>query len=423
MRQLTNIRMTGFLIVLLFVFGAGASAKDYKLKPGARGKLCLNCHVDFADKLNKASVHSPVKSGDCSSCHNPHTSDHGKLLADEQGKICETCHDDIVPDKLISSHSIISEGGCTSCHDPHASDNKNNLLYAGNSLCFECHDEMKDSLSNLKTPHAPVVSNCLKCHKPHGSSSGRFLLFDNPSKVCGKCHNTTTKKFTAQHLDYPVADADCTTCHNPHGSNQKAMLYDNVHNPVAKRMCNQCHEGPASSDPLKLKRLSFKLCSGCHNEMVNKTFSSKQLHWPLAGGKSCLECHNPHTSKEESLLRGTQTVVCGRCHADTMLRYKTSKTKHEPIGAGECSACHDPHSADYDFLRREKTVIELCGNCHDWQTHSTHPIGEEHQDLRNPNLTMNCLSCHRSHGTEYEHMIPFPTSTKLCIQCHEKFRR
>ena len=34
-----------------------------------------------------------------------------------------------------------------------------------------------------------------------------------------------------------------------------------------------------------------------------------------------------------------------------------------------------------------------------------------------------CLSCHRVHATEYKHMVPFPTTTELCVKCHERFKR
>ena len=41
-----------------------AQALKFKLKPGASGQLCLDCHGEFAAVLKKASVHTPVKSKD-----------------------------------------------------------------------------------------------------------------------------------------------------------------------------------------------------------------------------------------------------------------------------------------------------------------------------------------------------------------------
>ncbi|HKZ46466.1 MAG TPA: cytochrome c3 family protein [Thermodesulfobacteriota bacterium] len=50
------------------------SEEKFKLKTGARGKICLDCHVLFQDKLKSPFVHTPVKTGECSGCHNPHSS-------------------------------------------------------------------------------------------------------------------------------------------------------------------------------------------------------------------------------------------------------------------------------------------------------------------------------------------------------------
>jgi predicted CXXCH cytochrome family protein len=399
-----------------------ASDKDFKLKPEARGKLCLNCHIEFSDKLKKRFVHTPVKDGDCTGCHNPHASDHGKLLAGSEDKICSLCHSTMIPKDARSSHKVVEEGKCILCHDPHAADNKNNLVKTGNELCFSCHENMAGYLKNLSHPHEPV-SDCLSCHDPHSSTDGDFMLAANPPDLCQDCHDIKGKQLEAAHMGYPVGKASCITCHNPHGSNQNAILYDQVHNPVAKRMCNQCHEAADSANPLATKRSGFELCRGCHNDTVNDILGADRLHWPVISKDGCLSCHNPHAAQKDNLLRGSLLKVCGSCHQDTLQRMVKSETKHEPIAKGECSSCHNPHSSNNKFLFTEPTTIKLCGKCHEWMTHSSHPLGEKYNDPRNENLKVNCLSCHRAHGTEYEKMIPYPTITNLCTQCHEKFRR
>jgi predicted CXXCH cytochrome family protein len=55
--------------------------------------------------------------------------------------------------------------------------------------------------------------------------------------------------------------------------------------------------------------------------------------------------------------------------------------------------------------------------------HSSHPLGPKFTDPRNPNRTLDCLSCHRAHGTEHKHLLPTAKSTELCVQCHERFKR
>ena len=124
-----------------------------------------------------------------------------------------------------------------------------------------------------------------------------------------------------------------------------------------------------------------------------------------------------------SLLLDAEAPLCGSCHADVLERHDRSVTKHAPVEEGNCVMCHAPHSADNPFLFQEDDTIELCGNCHDWQTHSTHPIGETILDPRNENVSLECSSCHRAHGTEYQHFLYFETTNEMCVQCHATYRK
>ena len=55
-------------------------------------EVCFNCHSDLNTSLEKKYVHTAFKTGKCSSCHNPHASRHAKLLADDAGVLCLSCH-------------------------------------------------------------------------------------------------------------------------------------------------------------------------------------------------------------------------------------------------------------------------------------------------------------------------------------------
>ncbi len=411
-----------FLLVLLL--GATAFPADkYNLKPGARGKICLICHVAFQEKLKRPFLHTPVKTGDCSGCHNPHTSSHGKLLDDDPSRICSRCHGEMAPKTAKSRHKVVAEGRCTACHDPHASANKWNLVKAGNDLCFGCHRDMEQAVTKARFKHSPVEKGCLTCHDPHASRESDHLVKNDVPGLCLGCHRADKPAFAQRHADYPVAKGRCTSCHSPHGSDKAVFLYANVHRPVANRMCGQCHEAPSSPTPFKVKSAGFELCRACHSKMVNETFAKNQLHWALVGKKGCLACHSPHASPEAALLKGPTTSVCGACHSDTIKRQDTSPAKHEPVVSGECKACHSIHSSDGPLLLANPSVNDLCGSCHDWGKHSSHPVGAKYADMRNRNLSVNCLSCHRSHGTPYKKLNPFPTSTDLCVQCHERVQR
>jgi predicted CXXCH cytochrome family protein len=429
------------MILLLSISLVYAQQNKFKLKPEAKGKLCLSCHEDFKEKLKNQFIHTPVKSGECSECHNPHTAGHGKLLDEDANKICSKCHEGIVPKDPKSTHKVVMEGNCVKCHDPHASNNKFVLLKEGNALCVECHKNIGNAVTKAKFKHNPVEKGCMNCHAPHASAKAKHLLKDDMVALCLSCHKPDRPAFEKQHMNYPVAKSDCSSCHNAHGSDKAGILFENVHQPVANKACTQCHESPSSSTPFNTKRAGYELCRGCHSSMLNDTFNKNRIHWPLVDKTGCLNCHEPHASKEKKLLLGNSKVLCGKCHSDTMelqgkLALKESQEKaatkgrvikgsltHNPIQEGSCEACHSPHASDSQLLLKQPSTIKLCETCHDWSKHTSHPMGEKVVDSRNKNVTMQCLSCHRSHGTGYRYMIPFPMVTDLCVQCHKQYKK
>lgn len=429
-------------VILLAALAAPAHGQDnkYRLKPGAAGKVCLDCHSEFQEKLKSKFVHTPVKEGDCAGCHSPHTSAHGKLLAASPAAICTTCHAGVIPERAVSSHKVAMEGNCVKCHDPHASNNKGLLVKAGNALCVTCHKAVGDAVAKVKFKHLPVSDGCLNCHDPHGSDKAAHLLKAPMPTLCVSCHKPDGPSFVRQHVNYPVAKANCGSCHDPHGSNTAGILFDTVHAPVASKRCNQCHNAATAAEPFATRRAGFELCRGCHTTMMNETFGKNRVHWPLVDKIGCLNCHEAHASRQKKLLNVAESTLCGKCHKDTLgwqakLAEKEEQEKaakkrpekgaltHSPVQAGSCSACHLPHASDSSRLMREASIVDGCSGCHDWLKHNSHPLGEKVTDMRNKNRSLDCLSCHRAHGTGYRHMITFPTPTDLCVQCHKQLRR
>jgi len=430
------------LALLLLAAPAPAEENRFRLKPGAAGKVCLDCHTDFVQKLKSRFVHTPAASGDCVGCHSPHASAHGKLLSAPRGSICLTCHEGIVPARAVSAHRVAVEGNCVTCHDPHASDHRANLRRAGSDLCAGCHKAVVDAVARVKFKHRPVSDGCLGCHDPHGSDRAPRLLKSAVPSLCVHCHKPDSPSFTRQHAGYPVARADCTSCHDAHGSDTAGILFNTVHAPVAGRRCGQCHNPATAAEPFAARRPGFELCRGCHGAMVNEALARARVHWPLADQTGCLNCHEAHASRQKKLLDVPEAALCGRCHRDTVERQArlaareqeeraaTSKSRsekgaltHQPVQEGSCSTCHQPHASDSAFLMRQASIVEGCGSCHDWLKHNSHPMGEKVIDARNRNRSVDCLSCHRSHGTGYRYMITFPTPTELCVQCHKQLRR
>jgi predicted CXXCH cytochrome family protein len=401
--------------LLAIVPAPGRPAENpYQLRPGANGALCLDCHApDMGPILQRAFVHTPVRARDCTGCHSPHVSHRRKLLAADIGQVCSTCHA-VVPAPAVSTHRPVAEGRCTACHDPHASSFKYNLVQDPGALCATCHPAIAEA-ARAEFRHAPVERGCKSCHDPHGSAKAPRLLKAPVPALCIGCHRAD--RLASVHGGYPVVNARCTSCHDPHGSSVPRLLYATVHPPVLKRNCAQCHEPPTSKAPFRTRRAGAELCRGCHTERIARMLERSRVHSPVAAG-ACLDCHSPHAAPQRGLVKASMVAVCGRCHADTIRRQAVSPTKHKPIAAGSCTRCHDPHGSDAPLLLARQDVIGLCLSCHDWQKHATHVLGERHRDPRNPNLTISCLSCHRAHGTEYEHLTPFP-GKNLCTNCHE----
>lgn len=408
---------------LLLTLGVVRAQNPYKLKPEARGGACLECHVDFQETMARPHVHSPVKAGDCSDCHNPHASTHGKLLATDPGAICLECHDDSGAGSAHSAHPAVVEGDCVACHDPHASDHPNQLHARGEELCFACHSDVSDRVASNRFDHAPVKDDCLTCHDPHASAEFPALLTRGEPALCVECHDPNGKAFSEQHLGYPVGEARCTSCHAAHGSDVGGILLGNIHEPIRNKMCRQCHGDAESADPLALGAEGLELCRGCHADTVNDVMLARRVHWPVVDDRSCLNCHAAHASTEDGLLQEPMKLLCGNCHGDVIEGDAASPGSHAPVEEGSCTACHSPHASEHEFLLAADSGMELCGTCHDWQAHSSHPIGAEAVDQRNPNLTLDCNSCHRSHGAPHEKIAHFETRRELCVQCHENFRR
>lgn len=412
----------GLIVVLCLPITAQAQNPN-KLKPGAGGELCLTCHEAFTEKMKLRNIHSPIAEGQCSECHNPHASNHGDLLSADPARICTTCHDDLLPDTAASVHEVVAVGNCTDCHDPHASRIKNLLVASGEDLCFSCHEDIQKAVKESSVVHEPASDGCSGCHDPHASADAPSLLLGGEPDLCLECHDASDPDFSSGHLNYPVTAATCSVCHDPHGSNQSALLKDNVHNPVAKRMCGQCHKGDAPAGTIPAAGGGMETCGECHKKTVDEAFQSANTHWPVLDKEGCLTCHDPHASSQPNLLSKPMGDLCGSCHASVIARQQRSKTKHEPVLEGECMACHQPHASDNSYLLPEARDMEVCADCHEYQRHSTHPIGSEVIDPRNTNVTLDCASCHRAHGTDYEHMFPFATYTFLCVQCHTEMRR
>lgn len=119
--------------------------KGKKGLSSAPPELCFGCHDKSA--FTKKDVHPPVAAGDCLSCHTPHSGPNESLLLNNVNSLCGGCHPD------LSFHNHPLQGAkdpkrngktftCVSCHNPHSSDWGKLFRYEADSsieLCAHCH--------------------------------------------------------------------------------------------------------------------------------------------------------------------------------------------------------------------------------------------------------------------------------------------
>jgi predicted CXXCH cytochrome family protein len=214
------------------------------LKTASRKELCLTCHADKAEQIQKAKVQHPGAAGDCNECHNPHASNEPGFPKPDAVNACLRCHSDQA--KMSNKkhlHQPAFGQGCPTCHEPHGGEN-NHLLRAKtvNDLCLECHGPdskptpVKDTHivkifnGSVKLPEGyfstvptisiryglghpierhPVVDqmdpgdvtkvrvaiNCDSCHQPHASAERNLLVKDQAYNVmfCAGCHKNLGK--------------------------------------------------------------------------------------------------------------------------------------------------------------------------------------------------------------------------------------
>lgn len=175
-------------------------------------ELCATCHADLEKTLaSSAVVHGAVHAvNGCTQCHSPHSSMLPNLQKKPEPETCLSCHDKPIETEggrpltnmallLHDSpdhHGPIRTGSCSSCHQPHASENANLLVkpyppefYAAfdidrYALCFSCHlpqmvtskaglgvTRFRNGDENLHYLHVNQEKGrtCRACHEVHAS--------------------------------------------------------------------------------------------------------------------------------------------------------------------------------------------------------------------------------------------------------------
>ncbi len=170
-----------------------------QLKTYSDTETCTECHKPERAKSMKTS-HHPVREGkmSCASCHNPHDGAQPKMIkADSVNELCYQCHAE-KRGPFLFEHAPVRED-CVSCHEPHGTNHKRLLAQKLPNLCWNCHltgsghfgsgDNLSTELGARVAPAgAPsgyptansrfVEKSCKNCHvNLHGSNSPSGAYF------------------------------------------------------------------------------------------------------------------------------------------------------------------------------------------------------------------------------------------------------
>lgn len=287
--------------------------KDADLQKAHQGQPfgaanCLQCHNPHQSdkpKLMQTFLHNPFENKMCDSCHQPAKDGKVVLTNSDTRALCLTCHSDKGEEieKAKVQHPG-AQGECIACHNPHGGKTPGFLQPDPVRACLACHTDQADQMKKAVLHQPAFKQGCATCHSPHGGENDHLLRVASPNKLCLECHgpDANPQKVDGQPLvtifngkvtlpdDYfrkvillpiqyghghpvdrhPVTDImdptnvnkvlkpiNCLTCHQPHSGAYAGMLVKDQQNNMA--FCMTCHanmvqglpSGAAQSQPQK----------------------------------------------------------------------------------------------------------------------------------------------------------------------------
>ncbi|MCX8045055.1 MAG: cytochrome c3 family protein [Desulfobacterota bacterium] len=358
-----------------------------------RTEFCFFCHD--VDRFKKK---------------NPHKQRHldGSIDRDT----CLICHQTYPePDmpKEYQQLSLVTESPllCGACHAEHM---RNHPAATNHLVTPEKDLRQKDALSGVTLPFIHNTIHCATCHDPHEQGirashrvRGPFALrTDTAAQLCITCHHDKTPrdrssihherqllKRTPQPMAYhkPWAEKKCKVCHAislerrekpealhlcfQQGCHDTAMLKKPfLHEESVLAQCFFCHENHGSEYGKLLRTTEERLCFTCHllmkapgKKAVLDIPKKKELHdqfmaymadKALGAGTECFYCHS---QRHKSAINSIATSACADCHITvrSMIQQRVGEplTVHDRFMQQRCSACHNPHGAEYPYVLKK----------------------------------------------------------------------
>jgi predicted CXXCH cytochrome family protein len=221
-----------------------AAAKNGKvvLTQSDTKAICVTCHSEQAEKIEKAKVQHPGAQGDCITCHNPHAGATPGFIQPDPVSACLACHSDHADQfKKAHRHQPAFQQSCAICHEPHGGDNAHLLRTKDvNSLCLECHGN-ETQVGKLEAENLITLFNGqVKLPADYFEKNKAMVL---PLKY-GLGHPVTghpvSDLMDPTNPDKVKTPLNCLTCHQPHSSAESKLLVKDQANNMA--FCDTCHK-------------------------------------------------------------------------------------------------------------------------------------------------------------------------------------
>jgi predicted CXXCH cytochrome family protein len=214
--------------------------KDNKvvLTQASAKELCVTCHSDKAEQIDKAKVQHPGAMGDCTDCHNPHAGKSPGFPKPDAVNVCLSCHAEQAElRKKKHLHQPAFEQGCATCHMPHGSDNAHLLRAATtNALCLECHGPDVNP-AKVESDHlVAVFDGAVKLPEDYFAKVPILPLRYNAGHPTDR-HPVSDAMDLKTRTMIPMT---CLTCHQPHAGGNAGMLVKDQEPNMA--FCKNCHK-------------------------------------------------------------------------------------------------------------------------------------------------------------------------------------
>ncbi|WP_242093913.1 cytochrome c3 family protein [Aestuariivivens sediminicola] len=282
-----------------------------------------NCHKRT---VKKDILHGPTAT-DCTICHEPNGKAHpvedvsAFTFFAEGAELCYSCHTEIAEQfSLKYVHKPAKNGECSECHEVHSSNDPKLVFTQAPDLCFFCHSDFDDNRATATSVHTASYTGeaCLQCHSPHASTQRRLLVGNN-RELCLSCHNKIIKKEDGallanieKHLsesthEHRALGKTCTGCHSPHISELELLLkeaftlgnyVEGIEDNFA--LCFQCHD----TDLLNVETTTIG------TEFRQGDRNLHYVHVNKVKGRNCTNCHDVHAANNSKLI--AETVKFGR---------------------------------------------------------------------------------------------------------------